>query len=74
MKEQVIASRAPRRGNGAGKGLAQKPVRRDGRPVERERFSIRSLYGYVPRVLKIALVILGIRSKGKIFSVPAESP
>ena len=59
MKEQVIASRAPRRGNPSGKGLPQRPIRRDGRS-ERARFSVRSLYAYVPRVLKVALVILGI--------------
>ena len=59
MKEQVIASRAPRRGNPSGKGLPQRPIRRDGRS-ERARFSVSSLYAYVPRVLKVALVILGI--------------
>lgn len=60
MKEQVIASRAPRRGNAQGKGLPQRPMRRDGRTVESARFSVRSLYAYVPRALKVALVILGI--------------
>jgi hypothetical protein len=60
MKEQVIASRAPRRGNGQGKVIGQRPVRRDGRPVESERFSLRSLYGYLPKALKIALVVLGM--------------
>ena len=59
MKEQVIASRAPRRGNPTGKGLPQRPLRRDGRS-EQARFSVRSLYAYVPRALKVALVILGI--------------
>jgi cell division septal protein FtsQ len=59
MKEQVIASRAPRRRNPPGKGLPQRPIRRDGR-AESARFSVRSLYGYVPRALKVALVILGI--------------
>jgi len=59
MKEQVIASRA-RRGNGQAKGLAQRPIRRDSRPVESERFSVRSLSAYVPRALKVALVILAI--------------
>lgn len=60
MKEQVIASRAPRRANGKGKAIAQRPVRRDGRPVESERFSLRSLYGYIPKALKIALVVFGV--------------
>jgi cell division protein FtsQ len=60
MKEQVIASRAPRRGNAQAKGLPQRPMRRDGRAVESARFSARSLYAYVPRVLKVALVILAI--------------
>lgn len=60
MKEQVIASRAPRRGNAQAKGLAQRPMRRDGRAVESDRFSVRSLYAYVPRALKVAVVILAI--------------
>ncbi|HEY5837719.1 MAG TPA: FtsQ-type POTRA domain-containing protein [Pyrinomonadaceae bacterium] len=60
MKEQVIASRAPRRGNAQAKGLPQRPMRRDGRTVESDRFSMRSLYAYVPRALKVAVVILGI--------------
>ena len=60
MKEQVIASRAPRRGNPSGKGLPQLPMRRDGRAIESDRFSVRSLYAYVPRALKVALVILAI--------------
>lgn len=57
MKEQVIAARPPRRATGHGK-VGQRPVRRDGRPVESERFSLRSLSAYVPRALKVALVIL----------------
>ena len=60
MKEQVIASRAPRRGNAPAKGLPQRPMRRDGRAVESDRFSVRSLYAYVPRALKIAVIVLGI--------------
>ena len=60
MKEQVIASRAPRRGNAQAKGLPQRPMRRDGRAVEPDRFSVRSLYAYVPRALKVAVVILAI--------------
>ena len=59
MKEQVIASRAPRRGNGQAKGLPQRPIRRDGRS-EPPRFSVRSVYAYVPRALKVALVILAL--------------
>ena len=35
-------------------------MRRDGRAVESARFSVRSLYAYVPRALKVILVILGI--------------
>ena len=60
MKEQVIASRAPRRGNAPAKGLPQRPMRRDGRVVESDRFSVRSLYAYVPRALKVAVVLLAI--------------
>ena len=60
MKEQVIASRSPRRANGQGKGFAQRPARRDGRPVESARFSVRALLGYVPTALKIAVVILAV--------------
>ena len=60
MKEQVIASRTARRGNAQAKGLPQRPIRRDGRAVESARFSVRSLSVYVPRALKVTLVILGI--------------
>ena len=60
MREQVIASRPVRRANGQGKGFAQRPMRRDGRTVEPRSFSVRALVGYVPRVLKVALVILAI--------------
>ena len=56
MKEQVIASRPPRRA-GAPKGLAQRPLRRDGR-VEPRRFSVRALFSYVPTALKIAFALL----------------
>lgn len=55
MREQVIASRPPRRG--AGKGVNQRPVRRDGRP-EPGRFSLPALFGYVPTALKVAFVLL----------------
>lgn len=57
MKEQVIAARAPRRATGQ---TSQKPVRRDGRPFESPRFSVRSLSAYVPRALKIAVLILAV--------------
>lgn len=60
MKEQVIASRAPRRANGQTKGFAQRPARRDGRPVESPMFSLRSLSRYIPRALKVAVVMLAI--------------
>src|SRR2546423_4147407 len=56
MKEQVIASRPPRHG-GAAKGIAQRPIRRDGR-VESRAFSVRTLFEYVPTALKIAFVLL----------------
>ncbi len=56
MREQVIASRPPRRA-GAAKGIAQRPLRRGG-SVEPSRFSIRALFGYVPTALKIAFVLL----------------
>lgn len=35
-------------------------MRRDGRAVESDRFSVRSLYAYVPRALKIAVIILAV--------------
>ena len=56
MREQVIASRPPRRG-GAAKGIAQQPLRRRG-SVEPRRFAVRALIGYVPTALKIAFVLL----------------
>lgn len=58
MKEQVIASRPPRRA-GAPKGLAQRPVRRDGR-VETRNFSVRALFGYVPTALKVTFGLFAI--------------
>jgi cell division protein FtsQ len=54
MREQVIASRPPRRA----KGFAQRPTRRDGRPVESNRFSPRALLGYLPTALKAGLILL----------------
>ena len=56
MREQVIASRPPRRA-GAAKGIAQRPLRRGG-SVEPSRFSVRALFGYVPTALKVAFVLL----------------
>src|SRR5438132_522750 len=58
MREQVIASRPPRRG-GAAKGIAQRPPRRDGR-VETRGFSVRALIAYVPTALKIAFALLAV--------------
>lgn len=60
MREQVIASRSSRRANRQGKGFAQRPVRRDGRPVEPNRFSGRVLLGYVPTALKLVVLTLAI--------------
>ena len=59
MKEQVIASRGPRRSGGQQKGFVQRPARRDGAPAGRVRnFSPRVLLGYLPVALKCALAIL----------------
>lgn len=58
MREQVIASRPPRRANGQGKGFAQRPTRRDGRPVASNRFSPRVLLGYLPTALKVGVILL----------------
>ena len=61
MKEQVIASRGPRRAGTQQKGFVQKPARRDGSPSARTpSFSPRALIAYVPKALKfvIALVLL----------------
>jgi len=58
MKEQVIASRAPRRGAASAKGIAQRPARRDGK--ESSRFSARALLNYVPTALKVAFGILAL--------------
>src|SRR5207245_9014688 len=58
MREQVIASRPPRRG-GAAKGIAQRPTRRDGR-VESRGFSVRALFAYVPTALRIAFALLAV--------------
>ena len=61
MKEQVVASRGPRRASSQQKGFVQRPARRDGAPSGRARnFSPRALFAYVPKALKfvIAIVIL----------------
>ena len=58
MKEQVIASRAARRGAPSAKGSSQRPARRDGK--KRSRFSPRVLLGYVPTALKVAFAILAV--------------
>ena len=58
MKEQVIASRGPRRAATQQKGFVQKPARRDGSRVARTRsFSPRALFAYVPKVLKFVIAI-----------------
>ncbi len=59
MKEQVIASRAPRRSASSAKGIAQRPLRRNGK-AESTRFSLRALAAYVPTALKIAFGILAL--------------
>ena len=59
MKEQVIASRGPRRSGGQQQGFVQRPARRDGAPAGRARnFSPRVLFAYLPAALKCALAIL----------------
>jgi len=58
MKEQVIASRGPRRSGGQQKGFVQRPARRDGSSASRARkFSPRALFSYLPAVLKCVLAI-----------------
>ena len=60
MKEQVIASRGPRRSAAKTKGFVQRPARRNGGPVTRS-FSPRALFGYFPAALKVmaaALVLI----------------
>jgi cell division protein FtsQ len=58
MKEQVIASRAPRRAAVKGKGFVQRPARRDGRGIETRSFSLGPLFAYLPKALKVMLAIL----------------
>src|SRR5215510_2953098 len=57
MKDQVIASRGARRSKSQPKGFVQRPARRDGTSTRRS-FSPRALFGYLPVVLKVALVVL----------------
>jgi cell division protein FtsQ len=57
MREQVIATRPPRRQ--AAKGLAQRPMRRDGRSEPRG-FSVRAIFAYVPTALKIAFALFAV--------------
>ena len=59
MKEQVIASRGPRRAGTQQKGFVQKPARRDGSPAGRDsQISPRALFAYMPKALKFVIVIL----------------
>jgi cell division protein FtsQ len=81
MKEQVVASRGPRRAGTQQKGFVQKPARRDGSAVARDsKFSPRALLAYVPKALKFALgiviligVIVGyqVASSAALFQVQA---
>jgi cell division protein FtsQ len=57
MKEQVIASRAARRGAPSAKA-SQRPARRDGK--ESSRFSPRALLAYLPTAMKVAFGILAV--------------
>jgi cell division protein FtsQ len=59
MKEQVIASRGPRRAGTQQKGFVQKPARRDGSPSARARsFSPRALFAYVPKAFKFVIAFM----------------
>jgi cell division protein FtsQ len=57
MKEQIVAPRGVRR-TANQKGFAQKPARRDGSARRDFNFSPRALFAYVPKALKLVLVIL----------------
>ena len=57
MKEQVIASRGPRRPAAKTKDFVQRPARRNGGPSTRS-FSPRALFGYFPVALKVGLAVL----------------
>ena len=59
MKEQVIASRGPRRAATQQKGFVQRPARRDGSSRAGARnFSPRALFAYVPKALKFVAAIV----------------
>src|ERR1044071_3105419 len=58
MKEQVVAPRGVRRSASQQKGFEQKPARRDGSARREFNFSPRALFAYVPKALKLVLVIL----------------
>ena len=57
MKEQVIASRGPRRAATQPKGFVQRPARRGGVATTRS-FAPRALFGYLPAALKVVLGLL----------------
>lgn len=58
MKEQVIASRGPRRAATQQKGFVQRPARRDSaRAARAHGFSPRALFAYVPKALKFVIGI-----------------
>jgi len=58
MKEQVIASRGPRRSAAQPKGIVQRPARRNGAVPAGRSFSPRALFGYLPAALKVVLAVL----------------
>ena len=58
MKEQVIASRGPRRSAAQPKGIVQRPARRNGAVAASRSFSPRALFGYLPVALKVGLAVL----------------
>jgi len=58
MKEQVIASRGPRRAAAQPKGIVQRPARRNGAVPAGRSFSPRALFGYLPAALKVGLAVL----------------
>jgi cell division septal protein FtsQ len=61
MKEQVIASRGPRRAAAqpkGPKGIVQRPARRNGAVTAGRSFSPRALFGYLPAALKVGLAVL----------------
>ena len=58
MKEQVIASRGPRRSAAQPKGIVQRPARRNGAIPAGRSFSPRALFAYLPAALKVGLAVL----------------